>query len=211
LLIEAAERLFGERGVDAVSINEIRQAAGQRHSSVITYYFGTKEGLLRAILAHRLQKINAERAVLLAEIDGRNGPDNARDLIRALLAPLISSVNRDESYVAFLLRMLLHPETTQLFESTEFTEASREVVARLTATLRDLPPEVARERMQLLYDSVLHTLSRLSNEKAPLTEDRLSHFVDAWAAMLTAPLSAARSSRAVATSNTPANGRRRRG
>src|SRR3546814_1363010 len=50
LLIEAAERLFATRGIDGVTLAQIQLAAGQSNSSVIGYHFGSKDGLVQAIL-----------------------------------------------------------------------------------------------------------------------------------------------------------------
>src|SRR5689334_19816156 len=48
-LIIAAEELFAELGVDAVSVRSINQAAGLGSASV-HYHFGSKEALLDAVL-----------------------------------------------------------------------------------------------------------------------------------------------------------------
>src|SRR5205085_1882241 len=41
-LVDAAARLFAERGIDNVSINEIVRAAGQRNASAVHYHFGNR-------------------------------------------------------------------------------------------------------------------------------------------------------------------------
>ncbi len=48
-LIDAAIRLFGERGYRATSIKAIAEAAGITHG-VIPFHFGSKEGLLLAVV-----------------------------------------------------------------------------------------------------------------------------------------------------------------
>ncbi|MEQ9811140.1 MAG: TetR family transcriptional regulator, partial [Azospirillaceae bacterium] len=47
-ILEAAEALFSEHGFKAVTIREIARRAGANVAS-ISYYFQSKEGLLRAI------------------------------------------------------------------------------------------------------------------------------------------------------------------
>jgi AcrR family transcriptional regulator len=42
-LISAAERLYAERGVDAVSMREITREAGQKNSSAFQYHFPSKK------------------------------------------------------------------------------------------------------------------------------------------------------------------------
>ena len=48
-LIETAERLFAEKGIDNVSLREINRAAGQKNVAALHYHFGTRESLLEAI------------------------------------------------------------------------------------------------------------------------------------------------------------------
>lgn len=51
LLIDAAQRLFAERGVDAVSMDAVAQAAGVGKGTVFRR-FGSRAGLLQALLDH---------------------------------------------------------------------------------------------------------------------------------------------------------------
>ncbi|WP_459980028.1 helix-turn-helix domain-containing protein, partial [Mycobacterium avium] len=51
MLIEVAERLFAGRGIEAVTLKEIQQAAGQSNASVIRYHFGSRDGLIRALVS----------------------------------------------------------------------------------------------------------------------------------------------------------------
>ena len=55
-LIEAAIPLFAEKGYAAVSIRELA-AAAQVNSALITYHFGGKEGLYRAVLEDQFNQI----------------------------------------------------------------------------------------------------------------------------------------------------------
>jgi len=48
-LVEVGTRLFAERGLHGVSVRELSQAAGAS-ISMISYHFGSKEGLYRSVL-----------------------------------------------------------------------------------------------------------------------------------------------------------------
>ncbi|HWH31408.1 MAG TPA: TetR family transcriptional regulator, partial [Egibacteraceae bacterium] len=50
-LLDAAEELMAERGVHGPSLAEITTRAGQRNNSALSYHFGGREGLLRALAA----------------------------------------------------------------------------------------------------------------------------------------------------------------
>jgi TetR/AcrR family transcriptional regulator len=49
LLLQAAQRLFAQKGLDGVSVREIADAANV-HFGLIRYHFGNKEGLYRACI-----------------------------------------------------------------------------------------------------------------------------------------------------------------
>jgi transcriptional regulator, TetR family len=48
-LVEVGTRLFAEHGLHGVSVRELSQAAGAS-ISMVSYYFGGKEGLYAAVL-----------------------------------------------------------------------------------------------------------------------------------------------------------------
>jgi AcrR family transcriptional regulator len=107
-LIESAERLVAERGVDSVSVREITAAAGANSAS-IHYHVRSKEGLLRAVLAHRAEFMRERRLRYLQELDSEDPSLDA--IARAMVRPtfeLATSENADEaaSYVAFIAALL---------------------------------------------------------------------------------------------------------
>lgn len=55
-LLEAGAQLFAIKGFAAVSIRELAQAAGV-NSAMISYYFGSKEGLYEAILSNQFSPV----------------------------------------------------------------------------------------------------------------------------------------------------------
>jgi AcrR family transcriptional regulator len=68
MLMEVAERLFATRGIEAVTLREIQQAAGQSNTSVIRYHFGSRDGLIRSLIAHRQHGLGADRQDMLARM-----------------------------------------------------------------------------------------------------------------------------------------------
>lgn len=78
LILAAAQRLFAERGPDAVGLKDVAAAAGVSHA-LVTHYFGTYEALVEAALEARA---NASRALLLRRI--AEAPDDLHAWIDAL-------------------------------------------------------------------------------------------------------------------------------
>jgi AcrR family transcriptional regulator len=85
-IMEAAERLCGELGLEAVSVRDIAAEAAV-NLSAINYHFGTRVNLLLAILRARGRELERERDALLAEVMLKDPPD-LREVLRALLTPL---------------------------------------------------------------------------------------------------------------------------
>src|SRR5690625_1208042 len=84
-LLTAAERLFAEHGVEAVTHRQIVEAAGQKNNAAVAYHFGTKKDLVRAIHDSHATYIEELRAVRVAETG-----DSAelRDWVSCLVHPL---------------------------------------------------------------------------------------------------------------------------
>jgi AcrR family transcriptional regulator len=82
LLLDAAARLFAERGIDNVSLAEIVRTANQRNASAVHYHFGNRDEILRALLARHVPAIADRRRQLLEQ--ARSKP--ARDIRSAAVA-----------------------------------------------------------------------------------------------------------------------------
>ena len=74
-ILDAALRLFADRGIAAVSLREIRLAAKQRNAGALHYHFGSKDGLLKALLERELPPLVARRRELLAEAVAASSAD----------------------------------------------------------------------------------------------------------------------------------------
>jgi TetR/AcrR family transcriptional regulator, regulator of cefoperazone and chloramphenicol sensitivity len=104
-LIQAALRLFGEKGYDGTSTREIAAAANANIGS-IAYHFGGKEGLHRAC--------GGAIAAMMLEAAGLAGlpREMARAMIPALfrrVAVFLLSSRESEIVVPFVLREMAHP------------------------------------------------------------------------------------------------------
>ncbi len=85
-IMDAAERLFADRGIDAVSLRTINATAGYSVAA-LHYHFGTRDGLIRALLARAQPQTLSHRDRLLAELRATADPPLER-IVEALVAPL---------------------------------------------------------------------------------------------------------------------------
>jgi AcrR family transcriptional regulator len=100
-IIDTAEALFAERGVESTSLLEIAKASGQKNRSALQYHFTNKEGLLDAVLDKHAQDISDARVLMLDQLE-RRGDYTLYELIEALVLPMASQLDNPDGGRAFL-------------------------------------------------------------------------------------------------------------
>jgi AcrR family transcriptional regulator len=188
LLLEAAERLFAHHGVEAVNARMVREAAGQSNASVVTYHFGSKEGLVKALITMRQTKVDADRDDMLALLETDARPD-ARAVVWIVVRPLVTSIRSGEMFVPFLARLTESPTARQDYwpDNLEHGWASDDIEKLVDACLVHLPPRLRRGRSFQFFTSVLRLLGEHARTQHDVSEAQLQNYVDGWVGMLTAP------------------------
>jgi AcrR family transcriptional regulator len=97
----AAQLLFARHGVDAVTIQQIVAAAGQRNNAALHYHFGTKEELIRQLVVDGAAVLDERRQGMLREIDARGGPSSIREVLLVLVMPVIE-LGDDERWRGYI-------------------------------------------------------------------------------------------------------------
>jgi AcrR family transcriptional regulator len=202
-LVAIAERLFAERGIEAVSLREIGAAAGQRNNSAAQYHFGSREGLVDAIFETRMAPIDRRRQAMVAELEESGRTADVRALSEAFVLPLASALGDQDGrswYARFLAQVAFDPDF-ELFSDRRLpvTAGLRRVIALLDAAL-DLPPVLRTQRLELAAGLVVHgladrerALQATRSRSAPASPPVLlaADLVDTMVGVLTAPVSAA--------------------
>lgn len=173
-LIEHAEQLFAEHGIEAVSLRQVALAAGQRNHSVVPYHFGSKEGLVSAIFEWRMRHISDRRESLLGALGGEARLDDRRALVEAFVIPLAAALSADPpSYYARFNEQVLSAlplDFTGVLDHPEEDTAALRTLARTYALLRDsldeLPEALRMERVALMARFVVHALADFEREAA---------------------------------------------
>src|SRR5215813_14271709 len=86
-LLDVAERLFAERGIDGVSLREVRIESGARNTGAMQFHFGDREGLYQALMDRHMPRIAEIQQRLFDDMLERTGPDDARALVEVLVRP----------------------------------------------------------------------------------------------------------------------------
>jgi AcrR family transcriptional regulator len=149
-ILSVAERLFAQRGLDAVPVRDITEAA-KANTAAIHYHFGSKRKLVMAILERRAGELADRRAVLLDKIETDSPPD-LRDVIEAMVLPSAEMVADKKSggrhYIGFLAEVTSHPEYMPLVNQVYDPTVSRYLVA-LERVTPHLPPDIRTLRFAL--------------------------------------------------------------
>jgi AcrR family transcriptional regulator len=93
-LLDAAERLFSDRGFEAVSHRDIALAAAVNLAAV-NYHFGSKDRFIRAVIKRRVDSINARRLAALARAERQEGdaPVPTDKILEAFFCPAVEDSN----------------------------------------------------------------------------------------------------------------------
>jgi len=200
-LIVAAERLFAERGIDAVSMNEVRRAAGQRNKSALQYHFGTKEQLLQAILDKHVPGIELRRHAWLDDIEAA-GRFEVRELMKALVVPVFEKLDDPDGgreYITIYAQLVGSPNASLLWLSAiRANRGADRLMRMLERVCPELPLSVRLPRYLLITELLFHSISdfgRLSAMQPSLfpKETRAlfqSNLIDVLASIATASVSA---------------------
>lgn len=163
-LLDAAERLFAEHGIAAVSLRRIVLASGQGNLSAAHYHFGSREGLMRALLERRVRVIDAIRHRRLDAVEAAGRAGSLEAVIEAAVGTLAEVVER-EPWGADYLRVVAHV----MFESGATMRDAVDpalqggidrAVAMARALLPELPRPVFDARVELLQHETVQTLAR---------------------------------------------------
>jgi AcrR family transcriptional regulator len=193
-LILAAERLFAERGIEGVALRQINQAANQRNISAAHYHFGSREGLVEAVLKHRLPGLDMRRGELLRRTPATK---DIRFYLEAFIQPLAEELApRPEGncYIRFIQQYERYRGDYDF--AREISPFGVEIYEGIERQIYYLPDAVRRLRITYLINmihSVLATVEErleagsLVRAEVPLT---VASVIDMVAAALSAPLSA---------------------
>ena len=105
-ILDAAERLFGERGFEVVSLRDITGLAGANVASV-NYHFGSKEKLIDAVVERHSVPMNERRMAMLGAAEGRHagGMVPVREVLEAFLQPMIGHILEGADVGGFVLQV----------------------------------------------------------------------------------------------------------
>ena len=195
-ILTAAERLFAEHGVFAVSNRQVSEAAGQGNNAAVGYHFGTKTDLVRAI-EHKhaipVEKLRERRVIEIGD------STELRDWVSCLVLPLtdhLTALGNPTWYARFAAQVMADPAYHKTVTRDALAlPALVKVLEGINRCLPDLPGDVRIERNIMARNLLMHTCAEYERARAedsplPLTSWRAaaSGLIDAIVGLWHAPV-----------------------
>ncbi|MEV0968315.1 TetR/AcrR family transcriptional regulator [Microtetraspora glauca] len=156
-ILTAAERLFAEHGVFAVSNRQVSEAAGQGNNAAVGYHFGTKADLVRAIVRKHAERMERIRRRMLAEVG-----DSAelRDWVACLVHPItehLAALGNPTWFARFGAQVMTDPALRAIMIDEALTSPTLlQILDGLNRCLPELPVEVRAERGDMTRQLMMH-------------------------------------------------------
>jgi AcrR family transcriptional regulator len=176
-ILVSATRLFAEHGLDAVPLRDIAVDANVNGAS-INYHFGSKERLIREVYRRLFSGLNKLRIQALddCEVAARGKKLEPREIMHALVEPMVSFSTSTEGGGVYLVRLIFHAYGVQRnFVDESIAEQVDHIAHRFHDALEKALPNVSPEDLYWRFDFAIgaslhilidtqrgHRLNRLS-------------------------------------------------
>lgn len=200
-ILETAERLYALYGIDAVSIRQITAEAGQKNGSAVHYHFGSRDGLVDAILALRTGARNQLRLEMLDALKeaSRDQLPDIRGVAEAMVRPQFKDLTLgSRSYHRrFVKQVHQRHELMEKVLSNRHDLGLRECFRLIRWQSPDIPAPILYHRYihanAIAIDAAANLEERLDIDPKSLTERSIAlHIeccIDSITAVFTAPVS----------------------
>ncbi len=162
-LLNAAEHLLADYGVNGVSLRRILAEAGA-NSAALHYHFKSRQGLVEAILVRHGEKINFRRRELLAAMEDQAQPPDVDQIVDALVDPMVEFL-RDEGesarrFLRFLARLQSDRSVVHhALQERHFPDVRERMTLFLTQACPHLPMPELKRRITMMIDTLLQSLA----------------------------------------------------
>lgn len=164
-ILDAAETLFTQYGVEGTTLRQITGAA-EVNLAAVNYHFGSKEALIREVFERRLRVINVERLDELdqAESKARGRPLAPDKLIEAFLLPVLrmskDRVRGGHNFIRLLGRAYTEPtETVRKLLADEYVEVIERFKRALLQALPEIPEKELIWRMHFALGAMSYAIA----------------------------------------------------
>lgn len=162
-ILDTAEQMLGQHGIAGLSLRQVTAKAGVNLAAV-HYHFGSKEGLVKALVHRVMDPVNRERLRLLDLLEEEAGgePVPPADLVTAFLHPImIWSKDKDslKQHVQMMGRVIGDPD--QFYGSIapeQFQQVKARFFAAFERSLPHLNPEQLFWRLMFMVGAMAQSM-----------------------------------------------------
>lgn len=166
-ILDAAEKLFGEKGFDGTSLRDITTEADVNLAAV-NYHFQSKESLIEAAIMRGAGPVNQKRVAML---DAAGPKATIEQIVEAFVGPVLEQ--DFEPMAPLMARVLASPETMQRVFKHHMESLSRRFAEAVGIALPDLSPAERMWRLHFTAGAMAHTVTR-----APVLRDLFGGILD---------------------------------
>lgn len=162
-LLETAERLFDEKGVDHVSLRQIVLASRQKNLAALHYHFGSRAHLVTELLRIRREHVNARRHQYLDALAQRPGPMTLRDVVSASIHALADTIVDEpwgRRYVSVLAQTTFSPQLRADGVTATAISGVTRVHALIGSALPELSADTLQRRLVWFTQSIVYSLAQ---------------------------------------------------
>ena len=190
-LVLTAERFYAVHGLDGVPLRRIGDEAGMGNKSAVQYHFGSKQGLIDAILLNRVEDLTRRRRLLEARLP----PGDLRRVVEAHQLPLMELAEDENCYYLPFLEQLVREVHPLDKLPTTHRDSERAYYARVGALIDHVPQPLRDIRIHQASSICLHVcadrhrMREAGSIVAPFAV-HVSQLLDTLVALLSTPPSA---------------------
>jgi AcrR family transcriptional regulator len=180
----AAQVLFARYGVDAVTVQQIISAAGQRNNAALHYHFGDKDELVRQLVVDGAKVLDQRRREMLKALEASGRSVTVRDVLVVLVVPVIELSNdaRWAGYVRFTSNLQsTNRAMLRSALSNKWNGGYIACLANLKSLLSDMPEPLIDQRLSILG---IYANAILSAREAAL-DTRTARHANFWERLYT--------------------------
>jgi len=182
-ILDSAEKLFSEHGLDSVSIRKITQAAGTQLGS-INYHFNSKEELFHSVISRRADILCNDRLIALKSIpfSELEQEEQIRSVVHAFVDPMLKLSKESDSGWTHYCRLISQVASNRKLQLNHpplancFDPMALEFIAILETLSNKNDDRKAHYAFQLMLGSTLYIftenprLDRLSESRYSSSE-----------------------------------------
>ena len=163
-ILDAAERIFAEHGVDAASLRRITREA-EANIAGVHYYFGSKDGLVLEVYRRLIRPVNQKRLSLLAEARAaaEDSPIALEELVKIFFIPPLLICYQEHCARPHLPRLIGRmfsdaPDLIRKMIDEEFAEMKDRFLQEFGMSLGGRPREELIWKLHFIVGILVNTM-----------------------------------------------------